>query len=114
MTASAIRSAWLISAYYFFYYGAIGCIIPYIPLYYQHIGLGGEQIGLLSGLGPIVLLAAGPLWGSIGDRFNLHRRLLPIASAGVILPALIISRTENLTGLIALTLLQSFFATAKN
>ncbi|MEK7787132.1 MAG: MFS transporter, partial [Chloroflexota bacterium] len=86
--------------------------IPYIPLHYQHIGLGGEQIGLLSGLGPIVLLAAGPLWGIIGDRFNLHRRLLPIASAGVILPALVISRTENLTGLITLILVQSFFATA--
>jgi len=118
VTASASRSAWLISAYYFFYYGAIGCIIPYSPLYYQHIGLGGEQIGLLSGLAPIVLLVAGPLWGSIGDRFNLHRRLLPIASAGVILPAIVISQIGGgaagapLPALITLTLVQSFFGTA--
>ena len=104
--------AWLISAYYFFFFGAIGCLLPYLPLYYEHIGLGGEQIGLLSGLAPIVLLIAGPTWGGLGDHFNLHRRLLPLASAGVILPALLISQAGTLPLLVILILLQSFFSTA--
>lgn len=112
MNTPARRHAWLIGAYYFFFYGAIGCLLPYIPLYYQHIGLTGEQIGLLMGLGPIVLLGSGPLWGAIGDRFNLHRWLLPIASAGAIVPIFFIPLTDNLTFLILLTIVQSFFATA--
>lgn len=106
------RYAYLISAYYFFFFGAIGCLVPYIPLYYLKIGLGGEQIGLITGLGPIVLLIASPLWGAVGDRFNLHRRLLPLATAGAILPALIIPFTTQLVPLIALTILQAIFATA--
>ena len=112
------RHAWLISAYYFFLFGAVGCLVPYIPLFYQHIGLNGAQIGLLSGLAPIVLLFAGPLWGSAGDRFNLHRRLLPIASFGVIIPALVISGVDGSASIAPVTLisgliiLQSFFGTA--
>ena len=106
------RYAYLVSAYYFFFFGAIGCLVPYIPLYYLKIGLGGEQIGLITGLGPIVLLIASPLWGAVGDRFNLHRRLLPIATAGAILPTLIIPLTTQLVPLIALTILQAIFATA--
>ena len=106
------RYAHLISAYYFFFFGAIGCLVPYITLYYLKIGLGGEQIGLITGLGPIVLLIASPLWGAVGDRFNLHRRLLPLATAGAILPALIIPFTTQLVPLIALTILQAIFATA--
>ena len=106
------RTALLMSAYYFFFYGAIGCLLPYLPLYYQHIGLNGEQIGLLMGLGPIVLLVSGPLWGSIGDRFNLHRWLLPIASLGALLSLGLIPLTRDYTLLIAAILFQAFFGTA--
>ena len=67
---------------------------------------------MITGLGPIVLLIASPLWGAVGDRFNLHRRLLPLATAGAILPALIIPFTTQLVPLIALTILQAIFATA--
>ncbi len=108
----APRPALLICAYYFFYYGAVGCLVPYIPIYYQRAGLSGEQIGWLSGLGPIVLLVSGPLWGALGDRFNLHRQLLPLASVGVIIPAVVMSRSEHFGPLVVLVLLLSFFSTA--
>lgn len=108
------RSAWLISAYYFFFYGAIGCLMPYAPLYYRSIGLSGEQIGLLMGLAPIVLLGSGPLWGGIGDRFNLHRWLLPAATLGAIIPIAFIPLTRSLTLLIIINIVQAFFATAVN
>lgn len=106
------RPALQIAAYYFFYYGAIGTFIPYIALHYQRIGLGGEQIGLLTALAPAVLLIAGPLWGAIGDRFNLHRHLLPIATLGAVLPAVLMAFTDSLAGLIFLTVTQAFFSTA--
>lgn len=109
---NARRDAWLIGAYYFFFYGAAGCLIPYLPLHYRNIGLSGEQIGLLMAIGPVVLLLSGVSWGALGDRFNLHRWLLPIASAGVILPAFLLSRAQSLTPLILGTLLLAFFANA--
>jgi len=100
------------AAYYFFFYGAAGCFLTYLPLYYQHIGLTGEKIGLLVGLSPIVLLISGPLWGAIGDRFNLHRRLLPIATFGALAPVFLFPLTRDLTLLVSLVLLQAFFGQA--
>ena len=108
----APRPAFLICAYYFFYFGAVGCLAPYIAIYYQRVGLSGEQIGWLSGLGPIVLLLSGPLWGAIGDRFNLHRQLLPLATVGVIIPTLIMAHSARFGPLVVLVLLLSFFSTA--
>ncbi len=106
------RHAWLIGAYYFFLYGAIGCLIPYLPLYYQRVGLRGEQIGSLLGLGPLLLLVLGPWWGALGDRFNLHRQLLPLTSLAVILPVYFISLHSNFYLLLVITFVQAFFATA--
>jgi MFS family permease len=100
------------AAYCFFFYGALGVLLPYQPLYYQSIGLAGEEIGLLVGLGPLMVLISGPLWGAIGDRFNLHRWLLPIATFGALLPIGLIPLTHDLTALIAVVLLQAFFGTA--
>ncbi|HKZ69927.1 MAG TPA: MFS transporter [Anaerolineales bacterium] len=104
--------AWLMAAYYFFFYAAIGVLLPYLPLYYEHIGLRGEQIGLLLGLGPVVLLISGPLWGSLGDRFNLHRWLLPLATTGALAPIFLIPLTRDLTQLLSIVIVQAFFATA--
>lgn len=101
------------AACYFIFYGAIGCLMPYLPLYYQSLGLNGQQIGLLMGLGPVVLLGSGPLWGALADRFNLHRLLLPVASGGSFLFILLVPLVGgSLTGLILVTLLQAFFSQA--
>jgi PPP family 3-phenylpropionic acid transporter len=107
------RLAWLMAACYFLFYGAVGCLLPYQPLYYQSLGLNGEQIGLLMGLGPVVLLGASPLWGAAADRLNLHRWLLPMACAGAFGFILLVPASgRNLTLLILVVLLQSFFSQA--
>ncbi len=104
------RNAWLVWAYYFFFYGAVGCLIPYLPLYYQSIGLNGEQIGWLLGVGAIVLLVSGPFWSAIGDRFNLHRWLLPITTTGTFLPIFLVAATHDFILLLLIIIVQAFFA----
>lgn len=104
--------AWLMAAYYFFFYGAFGCFLTYLPLYYQHIGLPGEKIGLLVALSPVVLFVSGPLWGAIADRFNLHRWLLPLATFSAIGPVFLFPLTRDLSFLIPLVLVQAFFSQA--
>lgn len=104
------RNAWLVWAYYFFFYGAVGCLIPYLPLYYQSIGLSGEQIGWLLGVGAIVLLVSGPFWSAIGDRFNLHRWLLPITTIGTFLPLFLVVLTNDFVLLLIIIIFQAFFA----
>lgn len=99
-------------AFYFLFFGAVGSYVPFINLYFEQNGLSGTAIGTLAALGPLVLLFSGPLWGAIGDRFRIHRYLLPLAVVGPIVPALLMLRTGNFSALAALMLAGAFFSTA--
>jgi MFS family permease len=95
--------------FYFFYFGAVGCYVPFINLYFEESGLSGSAIGLLASLPPLMLLGASPLWGAIGDRFRIHRRLLPIATLGAIPPTLLMLVTGDLPVLVVLVVVAAFF-----
>jgi PPP family 3-phenylpropionic acid transporter len=68
-------------AYYLLYYGAAATLIPYLPIYYQSIGLSGKEIGLLVAIPPLVMLVGAPLWGGLADATRQHKRLLMLAIA---------------------------------
>ena len=68
-----------IKGFYFFFMGGVGCVLPFLSIYYKQLGLSPQQIGLISGLRPIVGFTSGPVWGSLADRFNIHRVLLFIS-----------------------------------
>jgi hypothetical protein len=38
---------WQLRSGYFWYYAAIGAFAPFIPLYYQDLGMSGLQLGVL-------------------------------------------------------------------
>ncbi len=109
---SAPRSLLLARAYYFVYFGAVGCYVPFVNLYFRQIGLAGAAIGVLSALPPLLMLAAGPLWGALSDRFRIHRYLLPLATIGPILPSLLMARTQQLVSLAGLVSVASIFVAA--
>jgi PPP family 3-phenylpropionic acid transporter len=56
-----------------------------------------------------MLLVASPLWGGLGDRFRIHRRLLPIATLGAILPTLLMLFTTQLLTLVVLVVAAALF-----
>ena len=60
-------------AAYFFYYAATASLLPFIALYYAQVGLSAAQIGLLSGILPLVTLVSAPLWGALADAFRRPR-----------------------------------------
>jgi PPP family 3-phenylpropionic acid transporter len=76
---SVDRPMLLPKAYYLLYYGAAATLIPYLPIYYQSIGLSGSEIGLLVAIPPLVMLAGAPLWGGLADATHQHKRLLMLA-----------------------------------
>jgi PPP family 3-phenylpropionic acid transporter len=100
--------------YYFLYFGAVGCYFPYVNLYFQKVGLSGKAIGVLAALGPLILLGASPAWGALGDRFRVHRYLLPLATGGSIIPVLLMPQFAQFAPLAALTVAGAFFSTAIN
>lgn len=69
-------------AFYYFFYGAIGSLFPFITLYFKHLWLSSTQAGLLIGLRPIVQTFTTPFWAILADRFNAKKVVLFIGLCG--------------------------------
>jgi PPP family 3-phenylpropionic acid transporter len=83
------------------------CVFPFFVLYYQSLGFSGTQIGLLTGITPLITLVCAPLWTNLADRTQQHRRLMSVlilASAATVfafplarafLPIVLVAVTYN-------------------
>ncbi len=70
-------------AVYFFYYAGLACLAPFMSLYYQERGMSGAQIGVFSGIIPLVTWISTPLWSGIADARHRHHAVLLLAIAGL-------------------------------
>jgi PPP family 3-phenylpropionic acid transporter len=52
---------------------------PFLVLYYQSVGFSGAEIGLLTGVTPLVTLVAAPFWTGLADAKRRHRLILSVA-----------------------------------
>jgi len=118
-TASAVSHAphapgavWAARAYYFLFYGALGVYYPYINLYFKQAGLSGQAIGQLAALTPVAVLLASPAWGALGDRFRIHRFLLPFVTWAAIVPTIALAFTRQFLGIAALVGLAALFSSS--
>ena len=96
--------------FYFCYYAAMAAFSPYLALYYRQLGIGETQIGLLTGIPPLVGLLAAPLWGGFADATQRHQRLLQSAISGLWLVVLIFSLIRNPLWLLPLVIAYACFS----
>lgn len=54
--------------FYFFYFAALGIVLPFFPAYLKSQALSVSQIGVLLALPPLFSLFAPPLWTRLADR----------------------------------------------
>ena len=90
-------------------YVAIGALAPYIPVYYDSLGLELDAIGLLAALYAAAAMLGAPLWGATADRFGAARPILAIAAACAVLAA---TGLALVAGTIAIALLAVALALA--
>ena len=76
--------------FYLTFFAAASGLFPFAALYYQSIGLTGGQIGLLTGLAPLITLVGAPLWTGIADATHRHGLILGTAILAAIASALAI------------------------
>jgi MFS family permease len=69
-------------AFYFFSFGALGALFPYLPLLLSARGLDAAQISWVMVLTPAANLVVPPLWGALADVLNARLMLLRAASLG--------------------------------
>jgi PPP family 3-phenylpropionic acid transporter len=73
-----MRKLWPFT-FYFLLFAAIAFVSPFMVLYYQGLGFTGTQIGLLTGIVPLLTLFSAPLWTGIADATHQHRLLMSLA-----------------------------------
>jgi PPP family 3-phenylpropionic acid transporter len=73
-----MRKLWPFT-FYFLLCAATAFVSPFIVLYYQGLGFTGAQIGLLTGIVPLITLFSAPLWTGLADATHQHRLLMSLA-----------------------------------
>lgn len=63
----------------FLFFSSVALIMPFLVLYYQSLGFTGTQIGLLTGLSPLITLVSAPFWTGLADKKNRHHLILSLA-----------------------------------
>jgi MFS transporter, PPP family, 3-phenylpropionic acid transporter len=94
--------------FYFCYFAGMASLMPFLALYYRQLGLAEGQIGLLTGIPPLLGLVAAPLWGALADVTQQHRRLLSITLMGAASAVALLSQVTALPWLITAVILYAF------
>ncbi len=71
---------WRLSGFYFFYFGALGIIVPYWGLYLQALGFGPAEIGELIAVIMATKIIAPNVWGWIADHTGRRMAIVRLAS----------------------------------
>lgn len=95
---------------YFFFFAAVGALIPFLTLHYHNLGLSGTEISILMSVTPAMLFISQPIFGPLADRSGhrgllLSRMFLIVAATG----GLLVTGT-SFWPLLALMTLWAFFS----
>jgi hypothetical protein len=91
----------LIRLLFLLYYGSLGSLMPYLPVYYHHLGHGGQVIGLLGAVKPFTTFLVAPVWGLIADQTQNPFLILQVTFIVSLLGQLFVSvRTDAYFGIL--------------
>jgi MFS transporter, PPP family, 3-phenylpropionic acid transporter len=83
--------------FYFLYFAALSSAMPFFVLFYQGLGFNGTQIGLLTGIPPLVTLVASPFWTSLADARRWHKLVM---GQGILVAVLVVFLLPSCTSFV--------------
>ncbi|MCU0689964.1 MAG: MFS transporter [Polyangiaceae bacterium] len=105
----AIRPPLAMRSFYFFSYGALGALFPFLPLLLASRGLSPSAIAWVMVVVPLTNIVIPPLWGSAADALRARVPLLRAASVGSALGVVLLLPSWDLVGSIAVVAVFSVF-----
>jgi PPP family 3-phenylpropionic acid transporter len=82
-------------SFYFLYYAAFASLLPYFVLFYQSLGFNGAQIGLLTGIPPLITLVGAPFGTGLADRLHRHKLVMGLGLAVAIAVAILLPNLSS-------------------
>ncbi|MFP2933572.1 MFS transporter [Pyxidicoccus sp. 3LG] len=101
-----------LAGFYFFYYAAVGIVLPFLPAYLKTLSLSTARVGLLLAVSPLVSLLAPPLWGHLADRTGRTSRILTVLALGAVLTFSLLLVARAFPALVASLVAYAFFASS--
>ena len=96
-------------SFYFLFYAAMASFLPFIVLFYQQLNFSGTQIGLLTGIPPLITLAAGPFWTNLADSTRRHTLIMGIGILMAAVTAFTLPALTNFTAIFILVIMFNIF-----
>ena len=75
---------------FFASYGAFGCLMTFLPLYFKQLGLSAAQTGLLVGIRPLCQAIGAPFWGVLADKYKRRKTILLLGASAWLIKNMLI------------------------
>lgn len=103
-----MKKIWPFS-FYFLYFAAFSSFMPFIVLFYQELRFTGTQIGLLTGIPPLITLVAAPFWTGVADATRRHRLIMSLGIAMSVSMVLLLQSLTAFAWIFAVIILFNIF-----
>ena len=99
----------LIRILFLCYYGSLGALMPYLPVYYHSLGHGGLIIGMLGAVKPLTTFLVAPFWGILSDASTDKFRVLYLSFFVSLIGQLMVAIRTDVSFLLAMVFLTAIF-----
>lgn len=103
-----MKKIWPFS-FYFLYFAAMASLLPFFVLFYQSLGFSGTEIGLLTGIPPLITLVFAPLGTGLADSTHRHRLLMGLGLAMAVITGLVLPNLAGFAAVFATILMYNIF-----
>jgi len=104
-----MKKIWPFS-FYFLYFAAFSALMPFFVLFYQRLGFSGPQIGLLTGIPPLITLVAAPFWTGVADSRRWHKLVMGVGMSVAILSIFLLPSFTSFVIIFMLIIVFNVFA----
>jgi PPP family 3-phenylpropionic acid transporter len=95
--------------FYFLLFAAYASAFPFIVVYYRDLGFSGAEIGLLTGIAPLITFFGAPFWTRLADSTRRHRRIMTLTMGLGILAICAFPLVRTFLPILLLSVSMSFF-----
>lgn len=100
---------WRLSGFYFFYFALLGIMVPYLPLYLQHLGFDPWHIGLLTSILVGTKIVAPNIWGWLADHSGQRMAIIRLGCLMAVGSFVLVFQRQDFAALAVIIFLYSFF-----
>eukprot|EP00980_Cylindrotheca_fusiformis_P023184 scaffold10201_cov119-Cylindrotheca_fusiformis.AAC.1 len=91
------------------YYGSLGSLLPYLPVYYHSLGHAGDVIGMLGAIKPFTTFLVAPIWGIISDLTGSPFTVLYFTFLTSLVAQLLVAWKHNPTYIMTMVFITALF-----